>query len=193
MRESISNVRYAFLLVIPSLAGAGGGEGWILTENTISENLPRIYLLSLQLIVQHHTMAINESFIAFVASYLEKTGESNISILLWSFAGTNELTIPDGFQLLHAIYAVERFLENLVKRHCNFHIAFFEGTRFPYKGHCNSNDVPPPAHFRAPHFLSSYPFSYIGASLSHPLLEHLGNGNLWPCCQKTGNYVYHLE
>ncbi|TVY52513.1 putative helicase [Lachnellula cervina] len=31
-----------------------------------------------------------------------------------------------GFQLLHAVYVVERFLENLVKRHCSFHIAFFE-------------------------------------------------------------------
>ncbi|KAK6597799.1 dead deah box helicase [Botrytis cinerea] len=36
---------------------------------------------------------------------------------------------PDGFQLLHAVYVVERFLENLVKRHCNFHIAFFEENR----------------------------------------------------------------
>ncbi|KAG9243714.1 hypothetical protein BJ878DRAFT_509403 [Calycina marina] len=31
-----------------------------------------------------------------------------------------------GFQLLHAVYVVERFLEDLIKRHCNFHIAFFE-------------------------------------------------------------------
>lgn len=38
--------------------------------------------------------------------------------------------ISDGFQLLHAVYVVERFLENLVKRHCNFHIAFFEGMCF---------------------------------------------------------------
>jgi hypothetical protein len=29
--------------------------------------------------------------------------------------------------MLHAVYVVERFLDNLVKRHCNFHIAFFEG------------------------------------------------------------------
>jgi hypothetical protein len=35
--------------------------------------------------------------------------------------------LPGGFQLLHAVYVVERFLENLVKRHCQFHIAFFEG------------------------------------------------------------------
>ncbi|PBP25521.1 DEAD/DEAH box helicase [Diplocarpon rosae] len=31
-----------------------------------------------------------------------------------------------GFQLLHAVYVVERFLEDLIKRHCQFHIAFFE-------------------------------------------------------------------
>jgi hypothetical protein len=31
-----------------------------------------------------------------------------------------------GFQILHAVYVVERFLEDLLKRHCNFHIAFFE-------------------------------------------------------------------
>ncbi|KAE8449822.1 hypothetical protein EG329_007299 [Mollisiaceae sp. DMI_Dod_QoI] len=31
-----------------------------------------------------------------------------------------------GFQLLHAIYVAERFLENLIKRHCQFHIAFFD-------------------------------------------------------------------
>jgi hypothetical protein len=38
------------------------------------------------------------------------------------------LNLLGGFQLLHAVYVVERFLENLVKRHCQFHIAFFEGT-----------------------------------------------------------------
>lgn len=32
----------------------------------------------------------------------------------------------DGFQLLHAIYAVEDFLQNLAKRGCNFDIIFFE-------------------------------------------------------------------
>ncbi|TGO55436.1 hypothetical protein BCON_0092g00190 [Botryotinia convoluta] len=39
------------------------------------------------------------------------------------------IDFQDGFQLLHAVYVVERFLENLVKRHCNFHIAFFEENR----------------------------------------------------------------
>lgn len=33
-----------------------------------------------------------------------------------------------GFQLLHAVYAVECFLANLRKRKCNFHLVFFEGT-----------------------------------------------------------------
>lgn len=32
-----------------------------------------------------------------------------------------------GFQLLHAVFVVERFLQNLLKRHCQFHIAFFDG------------------------------------------------------------------
>ncbi|KAK0102274.1 hypothetical protein ONS95_005896 [Cadophora gregata] len=31
-----------------------------------------------------------------------------------------------GFQILHAVYVVERFLADLIKRHCQFHIAFFE-------------------------------------------------------------------
>ncbi|TAQ87818.1 hypothetical protein B7494_g3841 [Chlorociboria aeruginascens] len=39
------------------------------------------------------------------------------------------IDFDDGFQLLHAVYVVERFLENLVKRHCHFHIAFFDEHR----------------------------------------------------------------
>ena len=31
-----------------------------------------------------------------------------------------------GFQMLHAVFLVERFLENLIKRHCWFHIAFID-------------------------------------------------------------------
>ena len=31
-----------------------------------------------------------------------------------------------GFQLLHAVWAVERFLKGLVQRKCNFHIVFFQ-------------------------------------------------------------------
>jgi len=32
----------------------------------------------------------------------------------------------EGFQLVHAVYAVEAFLQNLVQRKCNFHVVFFE-------------------------------------------------------------------
>lgn len=41
------------------------------------------------------------------------------------------LSLADGFQLLHAVYAVECFLANLKKRKCNFHLVFFEGTCVP--------------------------------------------------------------
>ena len=37
--------------------------------------------------------------------------------------------MKDGFQLLHAVYAVEHFLSGLVKRHCNFHVVFFDTHR----------------------------------------------------------------
>ncbi|KAF7883407.1 uncharacterized protein EAF02_005327 [Botrytis sinoallii] len=50
------------------------------------------------------------------------------SLLRECFAD-ERIDFQDGFQLLHAVYVVERFLENLVKRHCNFHIAFFEENR----------------------------------------------------------------
>lgn len=36
------------------------------------------------------------------------------------------LTLSDGFQLLHAVWLVERFLRNLLHRKCNFDIVFFE-------------------------------------------------------------------
>lgn len=39
------------------------------------------------------------------------------------------LSFYDGFQLLHAAYAVEDFLRNLVQRKCNFHIVFFDQHR----------------------------------------------------------------
>ncbi|QSZ32856.1 hypothetical protein DSL72_002436 [Monilinia vaccinii-corymbosi] len=50
------------------------------------------------------------------------------SLLRECFAD-ERIDFQHGFQLLHAVYVVERFLENLVKRHCNFHIAFFEENR----------------------------------------------------------------
>lgn len=33
--------------------------------------------------------------------------------------------------MLHAVFIVEQFLENLIKRHCNFHLGFFDGELFP--------------------------------------------------------------
>ncbi|KAA8565170.1 hypothetical protein EYC84_010910 [Monilinia fructicola] len=50
------------------------------------------------------------------------------SLLRECFAD-ERIDFQNGFQLLHAVYVVERFLQNLVKRHCNFHIAFFEDNR----------------------------------------------------------------
>ncbi|KAH8687441.1 hypothetical protein BGZ60DRAFT_393597 [Tricladium varicosporioides] len=38
----------------------------------------------------------------------------------------DRIDFDSGFQLLHSVYVIERFLENLIKRHCSFHIAFFE-------------------------------------------------------------------
>ena len=44
-----------------------------------------------------------------------------------SIAGSADLRIyADGFQLLHAIYAVEYFLRGLIQRKCNFHVVFFD-------------------------------------------------------------------
>lgn len=34
-----------------------------------------------------------------------------------------------GFQLLHAVYAVEHFLQGLIQRKCNFHVVFFDNHR----------------------------------------------------------------
>jgi len=42
------------------------------------------------------------------------------------------LTLAGGFQMLHAAFVVERMLDGLIKRHCNFHIAFFEGWSLIY-------------------------------------------------------------
>lgn len=36
------------------------------------------------------------------------------------------LTLIDGFQLLHAIHAVETFLDNLKRRGCKFHVIWFD-------------------------------------------------------------------
>ncbi|KAH7079592.1 hypothetical protein FB567DRAFT_631384 [Paraphoma chrysanthemicola] len=47
------------------------------------------------------------------------------SLLLQCFSD-QQLDFDPGFQLLHASYAVEKFLHGLVSRRCNFHIAFFD-------------------------------------------------------------------
>ncbi|ODM18496.1 hypothetical protein SI65_06367 [Aspergillus cristatus] len=39
------------------------------------------------------------------------------------------LDFEDGFQLLHAVYMVERFLSKLVSTKCNFHVIFFDENR----------------------------------------------------------------
>jgi hypothetical protein len=47
------------------------------------------------------------------------------SLLLQCFSDKH-LDFDPGFQLVHASYAVEKFLYGLVSRRCNFHIAFFD-------------------------------------------------------------------
>lgn len=47
------------------------------------------------------------------------------SLLLQCFSDSH-IDFDPGFQLLHATYAVEKFLQGLVSRCCNFHIAFFD-------------------------------------------------------------------
>ncbi|KAI5919768.1 hypothetical protein F4810DRAFT_714118 [Camillea tinctor] len=43
--------------------------------------------------------------------------------------GSSRVDFEDGFQLLHAIFAVEAFLNNLKSRGCNFRVAFFDDHR----------------------------------------------------------------
>lgn len=43
-----------------------------------------------------------------------------------SISLTGFLFFAEGFQLLHAVYAVEHFLQGLVQRKCTFHIVFFD-------------------------------------------------------------------
>jgi hypothetical protein len=60
------------------------------------------------------------------------------SLLLQCF-GDAQLDFEPGFQLLHASYAVEKFLHDLVSRRCNFHIAFFDD----YQDLCVPQDASP--------------------------------------------------
>jgi ATP-dependent RNA helicase DDX60 len=50
--------------------------------------------------------------------------------LLRDCFGDSRLDFLHGWQVLHAVYAVERFLGALVVRHCRFSVAFFDGTAF---------------------------------------------------------------
>ncbi|KAF2724457.1 P-loop containing nucleoside triphosphate hydrolase protein [Polychaeton citri CBS 116435] len=50
------------------------------------------------------------------------------SLLLQCFTD-DKLDFDPGFQILHAVYNVEHFLENLVRRRCHFRIVFFESNR----------------------------------------------------------------
>lgn len=47
------------------------------------------------------------------------------SLLLQCFNDPH-LDFDPGYQLLHASYIVEKYLQNLISRSCNFHIAFFD-------------------------------------------------------------------
>lgn len=49
------------------------------------------------------------------------------------------VVVADGFQLLHAVYRVERFLQQLVVRKCNFHVVFFR----KHQGLCIPADTQP--------------------------------------------------
>jgi hypothetical protein len=44
--------------------------------------------------------------------------------------GRGQVDIEDGFQLLHAIYEAEKFLDQLRRRNCNFHVVFFDSHDF---------------------------------------------------------------
>lgn len=58
------------------------------------------------------------------------------SLLLHCFSDA-QIDFEPGLQLLHASYAVEKFLHGLVSRRCNFHIAFFD----EYQDLCVPQDV----------------------------------------------------
>lgn len=50
------------------------------------------------------------------------------SLLLNCFSDKH-IDFESGFQLLHAVYSVENFLQGLLSRRCNFHIVFFDQHR----------------------------------------------------------------
>ncbi len=60
------------------------------------------------------------------------------SLLLQCFSDPH-IDFDPGFQILHASYAVEKFLQGLSSRCCNFHIAFFD----EHQHFCVPQDVAP--------------------------------------------------
>jgi hypothetical protein len=60
------------------------------------------------------------------------------SLLLQCFSDPH-IDFDPGYQLLHASYVVEKFLQGLVSRACNFHIAFFD----EHQDLCIPQDAPP--------------------------------------------------
>lgn len=71
-------------------------------------------------------------------SHLPSFNHTLASVVLADRCGLlTELT--DGFQLLHAVYAVERFLQGLLQRKCVFHLVFFE----THKELCIPRATPP--------------------------------------------------
>lgn len=59
------------------------------------------------------------------------------SMLLHAFED-DRLDFDSGFQILHAVYNVERLLSEMIRRKCNFHIVFFESNRHLVSGNRGS-------------------------------------------------------
>ena len=84
------------------------------------------------------------------------------------YCGTNNSYKPGGFQLLHAVYAVEHFLQGLMQRKCNFHVVFFDN----HKDFCIPRGVP--AFDRPKYLLARAAIQRhleINLRESHPYLE----------------------
>lgn len=62
------------------------------------------------------------------------------SMLLRAFED-DRLDFDLGCQMLHAIYNVERFLEEMIRRKCKFHIVFFDSNRYLVSGSCGQNII----------------------------------------------------
>ncbi|KAL9616742.1 MAG: hypothetical protein Q9160_008430 [Pyrenula sp. 1 TL-2023] len=71
------------------------------------------------------------------------------SLLLECF-NDSTLDYDAGFQILHAVYIIERFLQNLARRQCRFDIAFFD----THAGACIPPDKPFPYKYRLTRLLA---------------------------------------